>query len=70
MNSLRLLLPNRSRATCGMMSPMKPMEPQNDTTTEIKTDEVMSTMLVVFCVSMPNVCAVSVPTCMMFKDLE
>lgn len=65
----RLLLPNIKRVMWGMMSPMKPITPQQATVEAIIMDDEISITHVVNCVFTPDVCAVSVPNCIIFKFL-
>ena len=67
--TVRLLLPKMSRTMWGMMSPTKPMTPQQATVDAIRMEETMSTLKVVLCTFTPEDCAVSRPNCKMLRFL-
>ena len=68
--TVRVLFPNKSLTIWGIISPMKPITPQQETAVATKIEEIISTETVIFRVFTPVVCAVSVPNCKIFNSLE
>ena len=68
--TVRVSFPNRSRTIWGIINPMKPITPQQETAVATNMDEIISTDPVILLVFTPVVCAVSVPNCMIFNSLE
>ena len=68
--TVRVSLPKRSRTIWGIISPTKPITPQQETAVATKIEEIIRTEIVILWVFTPVVCAVSLPNCMIFNSLE